>query len=119
MQHSDKEADYTLYTFMAIAFVVAIVTLFSLNVDLLGQSSKSSESFQSNSIFLLLFRLICFSIGVYAIYNMVICGPGTMVVVSLKEQREIILYPQGLEKFVTFSSWTLLANIAYFSVACL
>ena len=119
MQHSDKEADYTLYTFMAIAFVVAIVTLFSLNVDLLGQSSKSSESFQSDSIFLLLFRLICFSIGVYAVYNMVICGPGTMVVVSLKEQREIILYPQGLEKFVTFSSWTLLANIAYFSVACL
>ena len=119
MQHSDKEADYTLYTFMAIAFVVAIVTLFSLNVDLLGQSSESSESFQSNSIFLLLFRLICFSIGFYAVYNMVICGPGTMPVVSLKEQQEIILYPQGLEKFVTFSSWTLLANIAYFSVACL
>ena len=43
-----------------------------------------------------------------------------MVVVSLKEQREIILYPQGLEKFMKhFSSWTLLANIAYFSVACL
>ena len=27
MQHSDKEADYTLYTFMAIAFVVAIVAI--------------------------------------------------------------------------------------------
>ena len=118
MQNTDQENDYTRHTFMAIAFVVAIVTLFSLNIDLLSQANQSSESFQSNSISLLIFRIMCFFVGIYAVYNMFICGPGNMMVVSLKDQQEIILHPQGLEKFVTFSSWTLLANIAYFSIAC-
>jgi len=41
MQNTNQENDYTRYTFIAIAFVVAIVTLFSLNIDLLSQANQS------------------------------------------------------------------------------
>ena len=94
MQNTDQENDYTRHTFMAIAFVVAIVTLFSLNIDLLSLANQSSESFQSNSISLLIFRIMCFFVGIYAVYNMFICGPGNMMVVYLKDQQEVILYPK-------------------------
>jgi hypothetical protein len=46
-------------------------------------------------------------------------GSGNMLVVRLEDNQEVLLHPVGLEKFVTFSSWTLLANVLYFAVASL
>ena len=48
---------------------------------------------------------------------MVKIGAGNMRVITMKECEEITTYPVGLSKFVTFSSWTLLSNIAYFAIA--
>lgn len=42
-----------------------------------------------------------------------------MMVVRLEDNQEVLLHPVGFEKFVTFSSWTLLANVLYFAVASL
>ena len=98
MQNTDQENDYTRHTFMAIAFVVAIVTLFSLNIDLLSQANQSSESFQSNSISLLIFRIMCFFVGIYAVYNMFICGPGNMMVVIFERSTRGYSTPARIRK---------------------
>ena len=37
----------------------------------------------------------------------------------LKNSKEEIYHPDGIEKFITFSSWTLLVNVIYFASASL
>ena len=57
---------------------------------------------------------MCFAFCAYATIFMFRCGPANMHVVSLKDNKEILLHPIGFQKFVTFSSWTLLATTGYF-----
>jgi hypothetical protein len=64
-----------------------------------------------------IWRVFCLLIGVFAAVYMVKIGAGNMRVISMKEFEEITIYPVGLSKFVTFSSWTLLSNIAYFAIS--
>ena len=42
-----------------------------------------------------------------------------MRVQMLKNSEEAIYHPDGIEKFITFSSWTLLVNVIYFASASL
>ena len=42
-----------------------------------------------------------------------------MRVQMLKNSEEVIYHPDGIEKFITFSSWTLLVNVIYFASASL
>ena len=42
-----------------------------------------------------------------------------MVVRSHEQKKDIIIHPLGINKFVTFSSWTLILNVLYFSLATL
>lgn len=62
----------------------------------------------------IVWRFSCFLAGAYAVFHMFRNGPGFMIVVFHKEQKEFPHHPSGIEKFVTFSSWTLLLNIVYF-----
>ena len=90
-----------------------------LIIDLFGSVDDSASSFQSSSYLILAWRLLCLSVGLYAIFFMFKVGPGNMLVIRLEDNQEELLHPVGFEKFVTFSSWTLLANVLYFAVASL
>ena len=90
-----------------------------LIIDLFGSVDDSASSFQSSSYLILAWRLLCLSVGLYAIFFMFKVGAGNMLVVRLEDNQEVLLHPVGFEKFVTFSSWTLLANVLYFAVASL
>ena len=60
---------------------------------------------------------MCRGIGIGAVVSMFRIGAGTMQVLMHEERAMKMLAPVGREKFVTFSSWTLISNILYFSSA--
>jgi hypothetical protein len=117
MTDKKDEHDYTLYTI----FFIILLTIFSLyyssKIDLIALVSSSVSSFQSSSVMVLFWRISCLLVALSAAVYMVKIGAGNMRVITIKECEEITTYPVGLSKFVTFSSWTLLSNIAYFAVA--
>ena len=118
---SDKniEADFTRYTILTIFFVGMGVLLYAINIDLLSLVNQSVNSFYSTSLLLFSWRLICLSVGICAIIYMFNCGPGNMRVHMLKNSEDMRYHPDGIEKFITFSSWTLLVNVIYFASAIL
>lgn len=117
MTDQKVEHDYTRYTI----FFIFLLTLFSLyyssKSNLIALLGSSVSSFQSSSVMILIWRIFCLLVGVSAAVYMVKIGAGNMRVISIKECEEITTYPVGLSKFVTFSSWTLLSNIAYFVIS--
>jgi len=119
MSDENIEADFTRYTILTIFFVGMGVLLYAINIDLLSLVNQSVNSFHSTSSLVFSWRLICLSVGICAIIYMFNCGPGNMRVQMLKNSEEVIYHPDGIEKFITFSSWTLLVNVIYFASASL
>ena len=119
MSDENIEAEFTRYTFLTIFFVGMGVLLYAINIDLLSLVNQSVNSFYSTSSLVFSWRLICLSVGICAIIYMFNCGPGNMRVQMLKNSEEVIYHPDGIEKFITFSSWTLLVNVIYFASASL
>ena len=119
MSDENIEADFTRYTILTIFFVGMGVLLYAINIDLLSLVNQSVNSFYSTSSLVFSWRLICLSVGICAIIYMFNCGPGNMRVLMLKNSEEVIYHPDGIEKFITFSSWTLLVNVIYFASASL
>lgn len=119
MSDENIEADFTRYTILTIFFVGMGVLLYAINIDLLSLVNQSVNSFYSTSSLVFSWRLICLSVGICAIIYMFNCGPGNMRVQMLKNSEEVIYHPDGIEKFITFSSWTLLVNVIYFASASL
>ena len=119
MSDENIEADFTGYTISTIFFVGIGVLLYAFNIDLLSLVNQSVNSFHSTSSLVFSWRLICLSVGICAIIYMFNCGPGNMRVQMLKNSEEAIYRPDGIEKFITFSSWTLLVNVIYFASASL
>ena len=109
--------DYTNVTITTIVTISLVIIAYFIVSDIIQIVSKVSDSFSSSSLLLLAYRILCFGASGYAIVYMFACGPGNMRVVSLAENQEIIMSPKGKEKFVTFSSWTLLMCVAYFLLA--
>ena len=60
-------------------------------------------------------RVIALLFGLAAIVSMFRSGPGNMQVLLHEQRSMTLLHPVGFQKFVTFSSWTLLSNILYFA----
>ena len=114
MTDANAESDYTPYTILTILVVTALIVFYAYSIDLISHLDDSASSFQSSSSLVLLWRISCLFVGLCAIVYMLKCGPGNMRVMSLRDSEELILHPDGLSKFVTFSSWTLLSNVAYF-----
>ena len=119
MSDENIEAEFTRYTILTIFFVGMGVLLYAINIDLLSLVNQSVNSFHSTSSLVFSWRLICLSVGICAIIYMFNCGPGNMRVQMLKNSEEAIYHPDGIEKFITFSSWTLLVNVIYFASASL
>ena len=116
VEHRD-DYDYTIYTISFIALISILTVYYSSKIELISLVGSSADSFQSSSLMVLFWRISCLLVGVYAAVYMVKIGSGNMRVISLKECKEITIFPVGLSKFVTFSSWTLLSNIAYFTIS--
>jgi hypothetical protein len=95
------------------------VLFYAINIDLLNLVDQSINSFHSTSSLVFAWRVICLSVGICAIIYMLNCGPGNMRVLMVKTSKEEIYHPEGISKFITFSSWTLLANVIYFASASL
>ena len=111
------EDDYTKVTIGTIVTIsLAIIAYFVIS-DATEIVTNASDSFSSSSIIALAYRILCFGASGYAIVYMFTCGPGHMQVIALTDNQEILLTPTGKEKFVTFSSWTLLMCVAYFLLA--
>lgn len=119
MSTNTEESDYTKITIGVIIGVSIAIVIIGLIIDLFGSVDDSASSFQSSSYLVFVWRILCLSVGLYAIFFMFKVGPGNMMVVRLESNQEELLHPVGIEKFVTFSSWTLLVNVLYFAVACL
>ena len=119
MSTNTEESDYTKITIGVIIAVYVAILVVGLIIDLFGSVDDSASSFQSSSYLVFVWRILCLSVGLYAIFFMFKVGPGNMMVVRLEDNQDVLLHPVGIEKFVTFSSWTLLVNVLYFSVACL
>ena len=119
MSDENIEADFTRYTILTIFFVGMGVLLYAINIDFMSLVNQSVNSFHSTSSLVFSWRLICLLVGICAIIYMFNCGPGNMRVQMLKNSEEVIYHPDGIEKFITFSSWTLLVNVIYFASAIL
>ena len=119
MSDENIEADFTLYTILIIFLVGMGVLLYAITIDLLSLVNQSVNSFYSTSSLVFSWRLICLSVGICAIIYMFNCGPGNMRAQMLKNSEDVIYHPDGIEKFITFSSWTLLINVIYFASAIL
>ena len=119
MSTNTEESDYTKITIGVIIGVSIAIVVVGLIIDLFSSVDKSASSFQSSSYLVFVWRILCLSVGLYAIFFMFKVGPGNMMVVRLESNQEELLHPVGIEKFVTFSSWTLLVNVLYFAVASL
>lgn len=119
MSTNTEESDYTKITIGVIIAVSIAIVIAGLIIDLFGSVDDSASSFQSSSYLVFAWRILCLSVGLYAIFFMFKVGPGNMMVVRLENNQEELLHPVGIEKFVTFSSWTLLVNVLYFAVASL
>jgi hypothetical protein len=119
MNNENTEVDFTRYTVSTIFFVGIGVLFYAINIDLLNLVDQSINSFHSTSSLVFAWRVICLSVGICAIIYMLNCGPGNMRVLMVKTSKEEIYHPEGISKFITFSSWTLLANVIYFASASL
>ena len=106
--------DYTNITIITIISVSIMIIIYLILSGVGANISENSKTFDSKSWLVFLFRIVCFAFCAYAIIFMFRCGPANMHVVSLKDNKEILLHPIGFQKFVTFSSWTLLATTGYF-----
>ena len=104
-------------TFAAIAIVGTVLALPFIFLDIGQLVSKSAQSLnnpKAPTVPTMTFRLLAFAMGVYAVVKMFQVGAGNMMVLLHEEKKLKLLHPIGIEKFVTFSSWTLLSNIFYF-----
>ena len=106
--------DYTAVTVATIVCVSIIIIAYFLLSNIGQVVSEKSGSFSNSSELALLYRIICCGFCTYAIIYMFRCGPANMHVVLLKGNEELLIHPVGVQKFVTFSSWTLLTCTAYF-----
>jgi len=66
---------------------------------------------------LLLWHLLCLFIGLSAIVYMFRMKSGHMIVRSHEKKADVLIHPLRIQKFVTFSSWTLILNVIYFTIA--
>ena len=119
MEGVDSENDYTIYTLSLILMVAILVLYYSSIIDLLDLVFSITGSFQTSSVMVLIWRISCLLVGISAVIYMVKIGAGNMRVVTIKDCQEITIYPSGISKFVTFSSWTLLSNVVYFAISVL
>lgn len=105
-------------TFAAVGLIGALLAVAFATLDLDTVVEDSAHSMVEPFIpigAVLGWRLIALMFGLAAIVSMFRAGPGNMQVLLHEQRTMTVLHPVGFQKFVTFSSWTLLSNILYFA----
>ena len=109
--YGDK--DYSPYTYGTI-FAVLIISFFAMwRLDLITLIENNPFQFQSNrfpDILLAIFRTACFLLSFYTILILMVRSkiPGKMTALRHKERDYHFFEIFGIERLVTFSSWTLI-----------
>ncbi|MDC0341455.1 hypothetical protein OAM96_05830, partial [Candidatus Poseidoniaceae archaeon] len=109
--YGDK--DYSPYTYGTI-FAVLIISFFAMwRLDLITLIENTPFQFQSNrfpDILLAIFRTACFLLSFYTILILMVRSkiPGKMTALRHKERDYHFFEIFGIERLVTFSSWTLI-----------
>ncbi len=109
----NSEGDYSNFSFATI-FVVFLLTVLSLwYLEVPSLMGNSTFQFHSNIIpveLLALFRTACFLLSAYTIVILMVrsTDPGTMIALRHKENDYHLFELLGLERLVSFSSWTLM-----------
>ena len=98
---------------------LATLLLFIWDVPSLLTSTGASLMDSTWVFSAFIWRLFCLMVGISAIIYMFRMRTGHMIVRSHQKKEHILIHPLGIRKFVTFSSWTLLLNVAYFFLATL
>ena len=107
---------WSMGTLFGIGSLTILVLLMS---DVSEELASTAITLQVNSwsSVLFLWRFICLSTGVAAIVYMFRMKSGHMIVRSHEKKADVLIHPLRIQKFVTFSSWTLILNVIYFTIA--
>ena len=107
---------WSMATLFGIGSLTILVLLMS---DVSEELASTAITLQVNSwsSVLFLWRFICLSTGVAAIVYMFRMKSGHMIVRSHEKKADVLIHPLRIQKFVTFSSWTLILNVIYFAIA--
>ncbi len=97
----------------------SILFMFILDVPSFLVETGTSLVPKSSIVLFMFWRLSCFGVGIAAMVYMLRMKTGHMIVRSHETKEDVLIHPLGIKKFVTFSSWTLILNVLYFSCATL
>jgi|MEHZ01.6.fsa_nt_MEHZ011647352.1_5 hypothetical protein len=114
------ERDSTALTLFALIIVSGLSIVAFIHWEVFTLIEDTASTFHSSWAPLevvIVWRFLCFFAGASAVVYMFRSGPGVMTVILHKERKDALMHPVGFEKFVTFSSWTLVMNILYFLCA--
>lgn len=98
---------------------ISILLLFVWDVPSLLVKTGESLTVGPSKIFMLLWDVVCLTFGLSAVIYMFRMKTGHMIVRSHEQKADVLIHPLRIKKFVTFSSWTLILNVLYFSFATL
>jgi hypothetical protein len=109
--YGDK--DYSPYTYGTISVVLLMSFGAMWRLDLITLIENTPFQFQSNrfpDILLAIFRTACFLLSAYTIVILMVRSkvPGRMTALRHKERDFHLFDLSGIERLVTFSSWTLI-----------
>ena len=114
--HPKDDVLRSLGVLFSISFI-SLILIFSWDVpSLLAETGKSLTQGPSD-LLMAVWHITCLSLGVRAILFMLRMKTGHMIVRSHDKKQDVLIHPLGIQKFVTFSSWTLILNVGYFSLA--
>ena len=116
--HPDDDVSRSLAVLFAFSSI-SVLLLFVWDVPSLLVKTGESLTIGPSKMLMLLWHVICLTFGLSAIVYMFRMKTGHMIVRSHEQKADILIHPLRIKKFVTFSSWTLILNVLYFSFATL
>ena len=108
-----------MYRSIGTLVVFSILTIALLyTFDVVSHLADTGASLSTASpLPLFLWHLLCLLVGLLAIVYMYRMKTGHMIVRLHDKKADVIIHPLRLQKFVTFSSWTLILNVIFFAFA--
>ena len=116
--HPDDDVSRSLAVLFAFSSI-SVLLLFIWDVASLLVKTGESLTIGPSKMLMLLWHVVCLTFGLSAIVYMFRMKTGHMIVRSHEQKADILIHPLRIKKFVTFSSWTLILNVLYFSFATL
>ena len=102
---------------LSLITLVSLILLFRWDVPSLLIGTGNSLTQGPSDVVMAIWHIACLLLGLRAIAFMYTMKTGHMIVRSHEKKQDVLIHPLGIEKFVTFSSWTLILNVVYFSFA--